>query len=275
MLFDSGSDALRPEGRLFLERIGPKLETLLEAEPGQMVLVGGHTDDRALRGNARLRVELGSVGGARARRDGVLIGAGLDSRRIVAAGFGAEHPRARQRRRSRAAQEPPHRSPAGPHGLGGVAVTAERLSAPLLRLASRVLGDLPPAEALEAVGAVRAFAAGPSPARYLTATRLLRHAERRHKLGALGRVVGHRRTEHSLDLSARGGGLAPELMHALRALPADARNGRRVSLISELLAAYRLIEARTSGALLELRRSLGPLPLPTATERRRRQGGSR
>ena len=52
VLFDSGSDALRPEGRLFLERIGPKLETLLEAEPGQMVFVGGHTDDRALRGNA-------------------------------------------------------------------------------------------------------------------------------------------------------------------------------------------------------------------------------
>ena len=33
VLFDSGSDALRPDGRTFLERIGPKLETLLEASP--------------------------------------------------------------------------------------------------------------------------------------------------------------------------------------------------------------------------------------------------
>ena len=93
VLFDSGSDALRPEGRLFLERIGPKLETLLEAEPGQMVFVGGHTDDRALRGNAPF-VSNWALSAARALAvTRVLIGAGLDSHRIVAAGFGAEHPR--------------------------------------------------------------------------------------------------------------------------------------------------------------------------------------
>jgi hypothetical protein len=150
-------------------------------------------------------------------------------------------------------------------------VTAERLSASLLRLASRVLRDVAPAEALEAVGAVRAFADGPSPARYLAATRVLRHAERRHKLTALGRLLGHRRTEQSLDLLARGTALAPALTHALRALPHDARNGRRLTLISELLAACRAIEARTSGALRELRRSLGPLPSPTIAERRRQR----
>jgi chemotaxis protein MotB len=93
VLFDSGSDALRPEGRLFLERIGPKLETLLEAEPGQMVLVGGHTDDRALRGNAAFASnwDLSTARALAVTR--ALIGASLDSRRIVAAGFGAEHPR--------------------------------------------------------------------------------------------------------------------------------------------------------------------------------------
>lgn len=93
VLFDSGSDALRPEGRLFLEGIGPNLQTLLEAEPGQMVLVGGHTDDRALRGNAAFASNW-ALSAARALAvTRVLIGAGLDRRRIVAAGFGAEHPR--------------------------------------------------------------------------------------------------------------------------------------------------------------------------------------
>jgi len=93
VLFDSGSDGLRPEGRLFLERIGSKLETLLESEPGQMVFVGGHTDDRALRGNAAFASnwELSAARALAVTR--VLIGAGLDRRRIVAAGFGAEHPR--------------------------------------------------------------------------------------------------------------------------------------------------------------------------------------
>lgn len=93
VLFDSGSDALRPAGRQFLERIGPRLESLLEAEPGQMVLVGGHTDDRALRGNAAFASnwDLSTARALAVTR--VLIGAGLDSRRVVAAGFGAEHPR--------------------------------------------------------------------------------------------------------------------------------------------------------------------------------------
>ena len=49
-------------------------------------------------------------------------------------------------------------------------------------------------------------------------------------------------------------------MDALRALPADARNGRRLAIISDLLAAHRLIDARASGALRELKRALGPVP---------------
>ncbi len=93
VLFDSGSDALRPDGRVFLERIGPKLQALLEAEPGQMVLVGGHTDDRALRGNAAFASnwDLSTARAVAVTR--ILIGAGVDSRRIVAAGFGEGHPR--------------------------------------------------------------------------------------------------------------------------------------------------------------------------------------
>lgn len=146
-------------------------------------------------------------------------------------------------------------------------MTAERLSAPLWRLASRVLSAVPPADARQAAAALRAFTDSPSPVRYLSATRLLRHVERRAKLSALGRRAD-RRTEQSLDVLAQGTALAPELVEALRALPPDARNGRRLTLISELLVAHRLIEARTSGALRELRQSLGPLPRPGKARQR-------
>jgi flagellar motor protein MotB len=94
VLFDSGSADLRPEGRAFLERLAPTLAALLAAEPDQMVLVGGHTDDRALRGDGRFASnwELSAARALAVTR--VLTGAGLPATRVVAAGFGAEHPRA-------------------------------------------------------------------------------------------------------------------------------------------------------------------------------------
>jgi hypothetical protein len=159
----------------------------------------------------------------------------------------------------------------GDAAAGREADGRSRLGAPLLRLAARVLGDLPPAQATEPLAAVRAFAAEPSPARYLGAIRVLRLAEHRYKVGLLGRVVGDRRTEQGLDALARGAGPAPALMDALRALPPDARNGRRLAIISDLLVAHRLIEARASGGLRELQRALGPVPRTAAADRRRRR----
>jgi hypothetical protein len=138
--------------------------------------------------------------------------------------------------------------------------SAGRLGAPLLSLAERVLRDVPPGDAPEAVAALRAFTQAPTPARYLAATRALSAAERRHKLGQLGRAVGARRAEQALDVLARSADYAPELLEALRALPPDARNGRRLTMIGDLLVAHRVLEARAAGAVRELRRSLGPLP---------------
>ncbi len=152
-------------------------------------------------------------------------------------------------------------------------MNGDALAAPLLRLAARVLTDVPPADARAAAAAVRAFACAPTPARYLAATLGLRDADRRHKLAALGRAVGPRRTDHGLDVLARGASLAPALQAALRALPPDARNGRRLTLIAELLAAHELIEARAAGGLRELQEALGPVPGPTAGERRRAARG--
>jgi len=93
VLFDSGSDRLRPEGDAFIGRLAPTLVALLEAERDQMVLVGGHTDDRPLRGDGRFASnwELSTARALAVTR--VLTAAGLPATRVVAAGFGAEHPR--------------------------------------------------------------------------------------------------------------------------------------------------------------------------------------
>ena len=93
VLFDSGSDKLRVEGRSFLERLAPNLATLLQSEPDDMLLVGGHTDDRALRSDAPFASnwELSTARAVAVTR--ALTSAGVPVARIVAAGFGAEHPR--------------------------------------------------------------------------------------------------------------------------------------------------------------------------------------
>ncbi|HEY4183739.1 MAG TPA: OmpA family protein [Polyangia bacterium] len=93
VLFDSGSDELRPAGRDFLLRLAPQLGSLLAAEPDQMVLVGGHTDDKLIRNSARFASnwELSTARATAVTR--VLMGGGVPARQIVAAGFGAEHPR--------------------------------------------------------------------------------------------------------------------------------------------------------------------------------------
>jgi hypothetical protein len=142
------------------------------------------------------------------------------------------------------------------------------LAAPLLRLAERVLASLPRAELPEALAALREFTDEPSPARYLAATRALRAGERRHKLGLLGRALGDRRAELAMDGLARAG-LAPELVEALRALPPDARNGRRLAIVTDLLETYRLVDARAAEAQRALHRTLGPVPPRRRTERRR------
>jgi hypothetical protein len=158
---------------------------------------------------------------------------------------------------------------------GGPELTAPatRQVVSVLRLASRVLGEVPAADARDALLAVRCFARSPTSAHYLAAVRVLRQSERRHKLSALGRAVRHRRTEEGLDLLARATELEPELVDALRALPPDARNRRRLTCIAELVTAQRLIEARASSALRDLQRALGPLPRQRARSPDERAGG--
>jgi flagellar motor protein MotB len=93
VLFDSGSDALKPEGATLMTDIGRSLAALMAGEPRQMVLVGGHTDDRPI--HDRRFASIWELSSARALAvAAVLRRAGVPAATLVAAGFGEHHPRA-------------------------------------------------------------------------------------------------------------------------------------------------------------------------------------
>lgn len=92
VLFDSGSDALRPEGTVALQQVGRALLPLLQAEPDQAVLVGGHTDNVPI-ATARFPSNWAL---STARAEAVvrlLIQSGLRPERVIVGGFGPFHPR--------------------------------------------------------------------------------------------------------------------------------------------------------------------------------------
>jgi flagellar motor protein MotB len=94
VLFDTNSDELKPDGRALMTEIGRSLAALLASEPTQMVLVGGHTDDRPIHGGRfPSNWELSAARALAVTK--VLIAAGVPEPQVVAAGFGEHHPRAR------------------------------------------------------------------------------------------------------------------------------------------------------------------------------------
>ncbi len=96
LLFPSGSDELSPSGRRALHDLAGPLGALLAAEPDQMVLIGGHTDDVPI-ANARFASnwELSAARSSAVAR--ALVADGLAPARVVASGFGPYHPRAPNR----------------------------------------------------------------------------------------------------------------------------------------------------------------------------------
>jgi flagellar motor protein MotB len=96
VLFASGSAEVTDKGREFVAKLAPALAQLLASEPDQMILVGGHTDDRPIRtekfaSNWQLSTAR-AVSVAQA-----LEASGLPATRLFAAGFGEHHPRAANR----------------------------------------------------------------------------------------------------------------------------------------------------------------------------------
>lgn len=93
VLFASGSDEVRPEAQHLLSEMARALSGLLTAEPDQMVLIGGHTDNVPIN-NARFDSNW-SLSAARAVSVvRVLVAAGLPASRVAATGFADHHPRA-------------------------------------------------------------------------------------------------------------------------------------------------------------------------------------
>lgn len=96
VLFASGSDELSPAGRATIAKMARPLAQLAAAEPDQMILVGGHTDDVPI-ANDRFASnwELSTARATAVSR--ALVAAGLPAGRVVASGFGEHHPRASNR----------------------------------------------------------------------------------------------------------------------------------------------------------------------------------
>jgi len=93
VLFASGSAEVTEQGRAFVAQLAPPLQALLDAEPDQMVLVGGHTDDRPIH-TARFASNWELSTARAVAMASALEQAGLPASRLVAAGFGEHHPRA-------------------------------------------------------------------------------------------------------------------------------------------------------------------------------------
>src|SRR3954469_9755009 len=105
VLFASGQDVLSAHGEETLATMAGPLAQLTAAEPDQMILVGGHTDDVPI-ANERFQSNW-ELSAARATQVAhALIAAGLPAGRGVGGGLGASHPRwandsAEGRRRNR------------------------------------------------------------------------------------------------------------------------------------------------------------------------------
>jgi chemotaxis protein MotB len=93
VLFATGSDVLSGTGHGTLDKMAGALAQLAAAEPDQMILVGGHTDDVPI-ANDRFASNW-ELSTARATQVAhALVAAGLPADRVVASGFGPYHPRA-------------------------------------------------------------------------------------------------------------------------------------------------------------------------------------
>ena len=131
----------------------------------------------------------------------------------------------------------------------------QALARSLFRRAQGTLGTLPADSHARALAALDAFLAGPGPARYLAAVRVLAAEERtaaRHRLerGGAGRAFA------DAVLALEASGLDAETVRLLTDRPAAPGLGVRLEALAALVTAHRELAGRAEAATQALRRKL-------------------
>jgi hypothetical protein len=148
---------------------------------------------------------------------------------------------------------PASASPASPT----LDLEAALLARALLPRAISAFTLVPASERGPALAALDRFLAGPAPSTYLAAARHLRKAERAAALGKNGGVTLGRLYDEGVTLLRDVPGLPPELLNEMTgALPIDARAGRRLSALAELLGSYCELLGRVAADTDEMRRRM-------------------
>jgi hypothetical protein len=108
-----------------------------------------------------------------------------------------------------------------------------------------------------ALAAIDRFLAGPAPSTYLAAARELRTAERAAALRKNGGATMSRLFGEGMTVLREVPGLPPELLDEMTAnLPLDARSGRRLTALAELLGGYCELLGRVAADTEEMRKRM-------------------
>ena len=124
----------------------------------------------------------------------------------------------------------------------------DRLAHALYPLARATLAEVPLQDRVEAMAAVRAFVASPSPSSWLRATRLLREARRAQRRADVTSRLAERSRARGLERLRALPFLEPATAEVLAGLPADPRAGLRLSALAALLGAHDELAARVRQA---------------------------
>ena len=133
----------------------------------------------------------------------------------------------------------------------------------LLHQVDRALASVPAAELEHALATVDAFLAAPRAETFLTATRALRLARARRASDTLTSLHDDRIFRRGLEAMRALPGLDPEQAAALGDLPVDARTGKRLLALAQLIEAHLELSGRAAAAFREIRRKLAATPAPT------------
>jgi hypothetical protein len=151
--------------------------------------------------------------------------------------------------------DPPHGEGAAPEAARAQLATAAFARA-LLRHLVRARAALPSPELGPALAAIDAFVAAPKPVTFLAASRALGQARRAHALRHLHGTHADRSFRRGLEAVRAVPGLDDAHSQLLARLPVDARTGRRLLALAQLLEVHVELSGRAAAQARALRRKL-------------------